>query len=140
MFRRSFTKIAATLIVSSIFTAGAGSLAIAGDNFKIYKPGLIEESLAAGETVFVDYSATWCVTCKRQERQINALIQENPDYKKKMTFVRVDWDDFGGELVSTGRNIPRRSTLIVLKGDKELGRIVAGTAKNAIKQLMDKGV
>jgi thioredoxin 1 len=34
-------------------------------------------------------------------------------------------------------NIPRRSTLVVLKGNKELGRIVAGTAKDDIKALMD---
>lgn len=140
MFRRSFTKLAATLIISSVFSTSVNSLANAGENFKNYKPGLIEKSLAAGETVFIDYSATWCITCKTQERQINALIKENPEYKNKMTFIRVDWDDFGSEPVTTDRNIPRRSTLIILKGDKELGRIVAGTAKNAIKQLMDKGV
>ena len=34
-------------------------------------------------------------------------------------------------------NIPRRSTLVVLKGDRELGRIVAGTQKSKIKALMD---
>jgi len=33
--------------------------------------------------------------------------------------------------------VPRRSTLIVLKGDKELGRIVADTSKSSIKALMD---
>jgi thioredoxin 1 len=30
--------------------------------------------------------------------------------------------------------------LIVLKGDKELGRIVAGTSKTKIKALLDKGL
>jgi hypothetical protein len=34
-------------------------------------------------------------------------------------------------------NVPRRSTLVVLKGDQEPGRIVAGTAREDIKALMD---
>lgn len=102
-----------------------------------YTPGLIETALAEGETVFVDYAADWCSTCARQERIINALRQENPAYDANILFVRVDWDDFGSAPVSTTRNIPRRSTLIVLKGDKELGRIVAGTQKNDIQSLMD---
>ena len=34
-------------------------------------------------------------------------------------------------------NIPRRSTLVVLKGDKELGRVVAETGRDKIKALMD---
>ena len=34
-------------------------------------------------------------------------------------------------------NIPRRSTLVVLKGDAELGRIVAGTSEAQIKDLLD---
>ncbi len=34
-------------------------------------------------------------------------------------------------------SIPRRSTLVVLQGDKELGRIVAQTGKAEIKALVD---
>lgn len=33
--------------------------------------------------------------------------------------------------------MPRRSTLVVLKGDQELGRIVAITSTDKIKALMD---
>ena len=38
------------------------------------------------------------------------------------------------------RKIPRRSTLLLLKGDKELDRIVAETSEARIKSLLDKGV
>ena len=41
-----------------------------------------------------------------------------------------------GEL-SRMLNIPRRSTLVVLKGEQELGRLVAQTGKAEIKALMD---
>lgn len=102
-----------------------------------YAPDLLKAELAAGKTVFLDFKASWCSTCAAQERVITALLQQNPDYGAKITFIDVDWDRWGdGDLVKQ-LNIPRRSTLVVLKGDQELGRIVAGTARAEIKALMD---
>jgi thioredoxin 1 len=102
-----------------------------------YTPELLASELAAGKTVFVDFKASWCPTCKTQGRAIEALKAENPAYEAAITFLNADWDTWGeGDLVKQ-LNIPRRSTLVVLKGDKELGRIVAGTAKEEIKALMD---
>lgn len=105
-----------------------------------YKPGLIQSKLNEGKTVFVDYAADWCGTCKRQERVINSLVKEDPHYKDAISFVRVDWDEYGKHEVSTSRNIPRRSTLLLLRGDEELGRIVAGTESRAIKALIERGI
>ena len=102
-----------------------------------YTPELLQAELAAGKTVFLDFKASWCSTCAAQERVINALLADDPAYAKAITFINVDWDQWGeGDLVRQ-LNIPRRSTLVVLKGDQELGRIVAGTAKEEIKALMD---
>ena len=70
----------------------------------------------------------------------NALRAENPTYDQAMTFVRVDWDDFRKHDVTKSRSIPRRSTLLVLRGDEELGRLVAGTSESQIKALMDLGL
>ncbi|MBG6208547.1 thiol-disulfide isomerase/thioredoxin [Labrenzia sp. EL_126] len=105
-----------------------------------YSPGLIQKHLADGKTVFVDYAASWCGTCARQERVINALRSENPAYDQALVFVRVDWDDYSSHEVTKSRKIPRRSTLIVLKGDQELGRVVAGTSEKQIKSLLDVGL
>ena len=102
-----------------------------------YTDGLIQSALADGKTVFVDYATDWCTTCRAQEGKIEALRSSNPSYDENILFVRVDWDVYSGHPVSTDRNIPRRSTLIVLKGDQELGRIVAGTSKKQIQELMD---
>lgn len=128
MFRRTILTAALSLFAFP---------ALAGED---YTPGLIQKALANGKTVFVDYAADWCSTCARQERIIKALRAANPAYDENLVFVRVDWDDFGNHAVTTSRNIPRRSTLILLKGDQELGRIVAGTAESDIKALMDKGL
>ena len=102
-----------------------------------YTPELLRAELAAGKTVFLDFMASWCSTCAAQERVISALRKENPAYDRAISFINVDWDQWAdGELVRQ-LNIPRRSTLVVLKGERELGRIVAGTARDEIKALMD---
>lgn len=132
MKRRSFLALsaAAGFAPTSLFAAG----------FVDYTPGLIKSELKAGKTVLVDYSAVWCTTCARQARVINALRGENAAYDEAMSFIKVDWDEYGRHDVARSRAIPRRSTLIVLRGNKELGRIVAGTSTDQIKALMDRGL
>lgn len=112
----------------------------AAEGFIDYRPGVIENALASGKTVFVDYAADWCTTCKAQERVILRLLEANPRYRAAMTFVRVDWDEYGDHAVSRERGIPRRSTLLVLRDGRELGRIVAGTSEADIKALLDRGL
>lgn len=132
MKRRHFLIAAASVTLAPF-------AALAGDYVE-FEPGVIEAALEQGKTVFVDYSASWCGTCKRQERVISALRDADPAYDAAMTFVRVDWDRFKGHEVTVFRGIPRRSTLIVLRGEDELGRVVAGTSESQIKSLMDTGL
>lgn len=133
MKRRAFiaTTTAALALGSAAFAGGAATVD--------YKPGVIKNALAEGKTVFVDFAADWCGTCRRQERVINALRKDNPGYNA-MLFVRVDWDEYGRAPIAFDYDIPRRSTLLVLKGEDELGRIVAGTGEKEIKALLDKGL
>lgn len=133
MKRRSFIALtAAAMAIAPAAMAG-------GAKTVDYRPGVIKNALADGKTVFVDYAADWCSTCARQERVIEALRKSNPAYNS-MVFVRVDWDKYGRKSVTRDRGVPRRSTLILLKGDDELGRIVAGTGEREIKALLDKGL
>lgn len=140
MLKRTFLAGLASLAVLSAAALVPAVPARAAGGFVDYVPGVIEDALKAGRTVFVDYSATWCTTCKAQERVISRLLAANPAYAEKMLLVRVDWDDYGDAPVSRERKIPRRSTLLVLRGEAELGRVVAGTSEEEIKALMDKGL
>jgi len=132
MQRRTFlTGLAAAMTFPALARAAG---------FKNYTPGAIDAALKDGKTVLVDYSAKWCGTCKRQERVINALRGANPAYDQNLTFIKVDWDQYKKHSVTTSRDIPRRSTLLVLRGNQELGRVVAGTSESQIKALLDKGL
>jgi len=105
-----------------------------------YTPGLVKAELAAGKTVFLDFAAAWRTTCAAQERVINALRAENPAYDESISFINIDWDKYRGADITKELNIPRRSTLVALRGDAEIGRIIAGTSRRDIQALMDKAL
>lgn len=135
MNRRKFLIASTALAALPTFA----SAQMAPEGWVDYTPGLIQSLLDEGKTVFVDYSASWCSTCKTQERAITD-IRASTDTYEAMVYVRVDWDAYGRHTVTTSRKIPRRSTLLVLRGSDELGRIVAGTRKADIEALMALGV
>lgn len=131
MNRRDFIALTSTAAVTLAFPVAARASGLP------YTPELLAERLAAGETVFLDFKASWCSTCAAQGRVLAALKAENAAYAEKITFIDVDWDQFGKSSIVQDLKIPRRSTLVVLRGDKELGRIVAQTGRDEIKALMD---
>lgn len=121
------------------FIASAAAIAVATPALaaSTYKPGLVEKELKAGKTVFLVFGTDWCTTCAAQDSKIRKLKKQNPAYEANITFIDVDYDRYGNGKLANRLNIPRRSTLVVLKGDQELGRIVAGTKTADIKALMD---
>lgn len=134
MDRRTFLTLAAGTTLTATLAGQATAAPMA------YKPGLVTRKLKAGETVFLDFKADWCGTCRAQERVLNELKAANPAYEQAITFINVDWDAYQNADLTKSLNIPRRSTLVVLKGNQELGRIVADTSKGSIKGLMDQAL
>jgi len=132
MKRRDFLKTTALAALMPVAAFAAGD-----ENWTHYRPGVVDALLKDGKTVFLDFSAVWCGTCKAQERQISILMGENAAYVENVVFVRVDWDAYRNAAITFDLEIPRQSTLVVLKGEEELGRIVAGTRYGDIKALMD---
>ena len=105
-----------------------------------YKPGLAEAAMQQGKVVVLDFWTNWCTTCAAQERTISELRRSDPVYDATISFITVDWDKYSTSQLSKDLAIPRRSTLVALKGTQEIGRIVAGTSRKQIKDLLDAAV
>jgi len=65
---------------------------------------------------------------------VRTLIEQNKAYQA-VTVMRVDWDQHGTGTLSRELNIPRRSTLVMFSGGREVGRVVAQTSSSAIEAL-----
>lgn len=129
MNRRDFIAVSgATLILP---------LAAVAEDRVFYTPGLAEDAMKAGKVVFLDFWTNWCSTCAAQDRVITDLRQGNPAYDAAITFITVDWDQYSDGDLARNLGIPRRSTLVAMKGTVEIGRIIAGTSKADIRALMD---
>lgn len=102
-----------------------------------YTPGILQPAMDRGERIILDFHATWCATCARQQRVIDDLRAQNPAYDQNLTLILVDWDTYGRSQVARAFNVPRRSTIIALKGNRELVRTVAGTSVREIQTLLD---
>ncbi|MDO9195998.1 protein-disulfide reductase DsbD [Rhodoferax sp.] len=68
-------------------TAAAAS----GERWQAWAPGRVEQALATGTPVFVDFTAAWCVTCQYNKKTLaDAGVLADMD-AKKVTLLRADW-------------------------------------------------
>jgi thiol:disulfide interchange protein len=60
--------------------------------WQAWEPGRVDQLLASGQPVFVDFTAAWCVTCKYNERTTlaNADVLANLT-ARKVALLRADW-------------------------------------------------
>ena len=125
------------MMAALVFAAPVSSLAGAL-NLVDYTPAVLAEKKASGEPFLLDFYAGWCPTCVRQSEVLTELQGESSAHAA-ITIVRVDWDaEERGPLVAE-LAIPRRSTLVLMQGEAELGRVVAQTGKSEIAALLDLG-
>lgn len=128
MNRREFMALGAAISVAlPISSAQAATVE--------YTPGVAETAMANGERIVLRFYTNWCSTCARQERVINSLRAEMPQIDSDMTVIEVNWSEYSDSELARQFNVPRRSTIIALKGNEELGRSVAGTSTDDIRAL-----
>ena len=79
------------------------------ENWQPWAPGRVEQALATGSPVFVDFTAAWCVTCQYNKKTTLANADVLTDLAtKKVTLLRADWTRYdpiiSAALAQLGRN------------------------------------
>lgn len=101
-----------------------------------FTPAALAEAQKSGAAVLVDIFAPWCPTCAAQNVVLDQLRSD--DRFKNFVRLRVDFDNQKDAVRALGAN--SQSTLIVYKGEREVGRLVGETSPEAIEALLAKGL
>ena len=95
-----------------------------------------DAALAQGQPVIVDFSASWCPTCKQQKPIVDGLMKEKK--RQPLTLFIADFDTEAALKKRLG--VTMQSTFVVFKGGKEVGRATGQTSKDEIAALFDKAL
>ena len=72
--------------------AEPGPVAAGAGGWQAWEPGRVDQLLAAGQPVFVDFTAAWCVTCQYNKKTTLAHRDVLADLAgKNVALLRADW-------------------------------------------------
>jgi thioredoxin 1 len=95
-----------------------------------------EAAQKAGKPILIDVFAAWCPTCKAQAPIIEGLAKN--EKFKDFVFLKIDFDQQKDDLRKL--NARNQSTLIVFKGEKEVGRSVGDTKPESVEEMLTKAL
>jgi thiol-disulfide isomerase/thioredoxin len=122
------------LVLAIVGLCLAAVAALAGE--VPFNKAKLDAALAQGKPVIVDFSASWCPTCKQQKPIVQALLKE-----KRLQPVTLFVADFDTEdALKKQLGVTMQSTFVVFKGGKEVGRATGQTQKAEIAALFDKAL
>ena len=114
--------------------AGALSLAVSLANALTvvpYTPAAFAAAQKAGQPVVLHFHATWCPTCKAQDKVFDSL---KSDSQLDVTLMQADYDT--EKALGKQMKVTAQSTLIVFHGAAERGRVIGETDPAKLKALI----
>jgi thioredoxin len=112
-----------------------GTTAWAG-GWNTFDNSAFKKAQESGQTVLVDFHATWCPVCAKQKPALDKLLGEK-EFQGVKAFV-ADYDT-STELKKQMR-IASQSTLVLFKGKREVARSTGVTDPSELRALLRKGL
>ena len=117
------------LLISALTFAASQAFAL---NIAPYSAEALKGAQAAGKPVALHFHATWCGTCRAQERAFQGM-KDAPELKD-VTLLVVDYD--AEKPLRKTLNVRSQSTVIVYKGDKQTAMVAGETEPAALQRVL----
>ena len=119
----------ARFIVSALLVAAA-SMAHALE-VKPYSAQTLADAEKAGQPVALHFHADWCPTCRAQDKTLESMKSEKG---LDLTILTVNYDT--EKDLKKRFNVRTQSTMVVLKGTKEVARLAGDTSADSIRGVL----
>jgi thioredoxin 1 len=100
-----------------------------------YSPAALAAAQKAGEPLVLHFHASWCPTCRAQDKAFDAL---KADPTLKVTLMEVDYDK--EKALEKQMKVTAQSTLVVLHGATERGRSTGETDPARLKSTLQSAL
>lgn len=122
-----------TFLIAAACALPQGALAYRMAQFS---PSVWDSLKDSDEVVILNFRARWSLTCQIKQELLAEALLTNPDYAR-LKIIEVDWDTYGPSQMAQRLKVERRSTLLVMRGRKEIARIVNEPYARRVRALLD---
>jgi thioredoxin 1 len=124
-------------LLTTLTTCGILLLSLfANAKFKDFSKSKYESAIKSGSTIVLDFHASWCPTCKKQEPILNEIVSMKG--YENVVALKANYDE--EKELKKSLKVTKQSTVIVFKSGKEVARSTGVTSKDELKKLIDSGL
>tara|TARA_B110000438_G_scaffold179603_1_gene171667 strand:+ start:553 stop:924 length:372 start_codon:yes stop_codon:yes gene_type:complete len=95
---------------------------------------IFENAKASGKTIVINSYEVWCGTCSKQTK---ILDQAEKEFKN---IIFLSYEQSKNKDIAQSLKVKHWTTIVVYKGNKEVGRIMGQTDKKIIYSIIKRGI
>lgn len=124
-----------SLLIALALLIGVATMAWAA-GWSTFDDSAFKKAQESGQTILVDFHATWCPVCAQQKPALDKILSEK-EFQGVKALV-ADYDT--STSLKKQMKIVSQSTLVVFKGGKEIARSTGATDPAELRALLRKGL